>query len=119
MEVENMNFPARFRYLRKRAGLTQEETAKLLGYSTHTTIFKIENGKQEVSIQQIPAICRALKCTPFELLGIKPNADYMISPDPGSSEMLFDKMQRLPVKDRKQIEKTLEILINGMESGGK
>ena len=44
MEVENMNFAARFRYLRKRAGLTQEETAKKLGYSTHTTIFKIENG---------------------------------------------------------------------------
>ena len=119
MEVENMNFAAHFRYLRKRAGLTQEETAKKLGYSTHTTIFKIENGKQEISIQQIPAVCRALQCTPFELLGIRPEGDYMIAADPGSSEMLFDKLQRLPVKDRKKIEQALEILINGIESGGK
>lgn len=112
MANDNMAFALRLKYLRKRAGLTQEQLARKLGYSTHTTIFKIESGKSDVSITQIPAYCKALGCTPLELLGLRPEGDYLVEDDPEAST-LFEKMQTLPAAQRKQIEKTVELLIKG------
>ena len=119
MEDKNtMQFAQRFKFLRKRAGLTQEEVSKKLGYSTHTSVFKIEAGLQEVPITQIPAICKALQCTPLELLGLKSEGDYLVSADP-SSETLFERMQKLPAAQRNQLKKTIDLIITGMEEGNK
>ncbi len=119
MEDKNtMQFAQRFAYLRKRAGLTQKEVADRLGYATHTSIFKIEAGKQEVPITQIPAICKVLRCTPLELLGLKSEGDYVIAADP-ESETLFERVQALPAAQRNQLKQTIDLLITGMEEGQK
>ena len=109
-----LSFGQRFKYLRQRAGLTQKEVAEKLGYTTHTSIFKIETGKQEIPITMVPAICTALNCTPFELLGIRPEGDILIKADPGT-ETLMERINALPASQRHYLEHTVEMIIKGME----
>ena len=109
-----MSFGQRFKYLRQRAGLTQKEVAARLGYNTHTTIFKIETGRHEIPITMVPAVCKALSCSPFELLGLRPEGDILIAVDP-QTETLMERINRLPATQRHQLEATVDILIKGME----
>lgn len=109
-----LSFGQRFKYLRQRAGLTQKEVAARLGYETHTSIFKIESGKQELPITMVPAVCKALQCTPFELLGLRPEGDILIRMDP-ETETLMERVNRLPAAKRHQLEKTMDIFLKGME----
>ena len=99
---------------RKKAGLSQKEVAEKLGYTTHSSIFKIEAGKQELPITMVPAICKALSCTPFELLGLRPEGDILIQTEPGI-ETLIERINRLPATQRHQLEHTVDLLIKGME----
>ena len=107
-------FGQRFKYLRQRAGLSQKEVAEKLGYTTHSSIFKIEAGKQELPITMVPAICKALSCTPFELLGLRPEGDILIQTEPGI-ETLIERINKLPASQRHQLEHTVDLLIKGME----
>ena len=104
--------------MRHRAGLTQKEVAARLGFSTHVSIFKIENGKQEIPITMVPDVCKALSCTPFELLGLKPEGDMLVQIDP-ETETLIERVNKLPAGQRHQLEATIDILIKGMEEGTK
>lgn len=113
-----LSFGQRFKYLRHRAGLTQKEVASRLGFSTHVSIFKIENGKQEIPITMVPDVCKALSCTPFELLGLKPEGDMLVQIDP-ETETLIERVNKLPAGQRHQLEATIDILIKGMEEGTK
>lgn len=113
-----LSFGQRFKFLRQRAGLTQKELADKMGYSTHSSIFKIENGKQEISITQIPDFCRALQCTPFELLGLRPEGDMLIQANP-ETETLMERIDRLPAAQRRELQKTVDLLLKGMEGGEK
>ena len=110
-------FGKRFKAYRLNAGLTQKEAAKLLGYESHVTIYKIENGKQDVYIDKIPAICKAFGCDPLALLGIKP--DYSVPHPEGA--LLMEKIDSLPAAQRNDLVKTVEILVEGMKQkeGGK
>lgn len=59
----------RIKELRQRAGLTQEELAKEIGYSTKTSISKIENDVLDINQSTIVALARALKTTPSVIMG--------------------------------------------------
>lgn len=113
MDIEKEKFALgqRFKYLRKRAGLTQKETADLLGYQNHTSVFKIENGRQPVPITDIPKICEVFHCSPFELLGLDRNREK-----PPEVPDFLVRINSLPVAQRRQLENTIEILISGMEA---
>ena len=111
MSNYNYEFGKRFQYFRKRAGLTQEEAAKKLGYSTHSSIFKIENGRQDVPITMIPQICQTFQCDPLELLGVKDGAKF--SAPEGS--MLMERIDKLPAAQRNKLLDTVEILVKGLE----
>lgn len=64
-----MTLGERIRELRQRAGLTQEELAKEIGYSTKTSISKMENDLLDINQSTIVALARALKTTPSTLMG--------------------------------------------------
>ena len=115
-------FGKRFKAFRLNAGLTQKEAAKLLGYESHVTIYKIENGKQDVYIDKIPAICKAFGCDPLALLGI--HEDLSIAHPEGSTIMekidslpstIMEKIDSLPAAQRNDLVKTVEILVEGMK----
>jgi repressor LexA len=51
-------------------GYSQNELAKKLGYTSRSTIAKIESGESELTQTKIEAFAKALDCSPAELLGI-------------------------------------------------
>lgn len=56
--------------LRERKGLTQEELAMKVGYTSATTINKIESGTNKLKQEKIKIFADVLECTVSELLGI-------------------------------------------------
>lgn len=64
-----MTLGERIRELRQKSGLTQEELAKEIGYSTKTSISKMENDLLDINQSTIVALARALKTTPSTLMG--------------------------------------------------
>ena len=56
--------------LRERKGLTQEELAMKVGYTSATTINKIESGANKLKQEKIKIFADVLECTVSELLGI-------------------------------------------------
>lgn len=64
-----MTLGERIKKLRLETGLTQEELAKEIGYSTKTSISKIENDVLDINQSTIVALARALKTTPSVLMG--------------------------------------------------
>ena len=105
------DFGRRFKAYRLNAGLTQKETAKLLGYESHVAIYKIENGKQDMPISLIPKVCQIFQCDPITLLGI--HEDY--SPAHPEGANLMEKIDSLPAAQRNQLVSTVEILVKGMK----
>ena len=69
-KVFNTLFGARVRYYREKAGYTQKELADKLGYTSHTSIYKIECGDNSIPISKLPDFCIALNCQPYDLLGL-------------------------------------------------
>ena len=73
----------RIKQRREELGMTQTELAKKLGYTSKTTIAKIESGANKVSESKVAAYAEALETTKDWLKGIK-------GPDPkGFMEPIF------------------------------
>jgi len=66
----NALFGARVKYYRERKGLTQQELADRLGYTSHASIAKIEKGKSSILLSKLPDFCVALDVDAFDLLGL-------------------------------------------------
>ena len=62
-------FGERIRKLRIEAGMSQEELATRMGYSSKSTITKIEQGKRDVPQNKIVKFAEALGTTPGVLMG--------------------------------------------------
>lgn len=54
---------------REELGMTQQELADKLGYSSKSTINKIENGTNDITQSKIKAFAKALNTTVPELMG--------------------------------------------------
>ena len=52
------------RYYRERAGMSQRDFAKALGYKNHTSITKIENGMQDISLSVVEQIAKLFNVSP-------------------------------------------------------
>lgn len=55
--------------LRKQKGYTQEELAKLCGYTSLTTINKIELGKIRVTLETVEKLAKIFDISPSDLMG--------------------------------------------------
>ena len=60
------------RMQRERLGLSQDELAGLVGYTSRTSIAKIEAGKIDLPQSKVEAFAHALRTTPAALLGWEP-----------------------------------------------
>lgn len=60
------SFGTRVRYLRKMAGLSQEQVAEITGLSTKTISY-IENSKNTLSFNKLPLLARALNVPVYKL----------------------------------------------------
>lgn len=69
MEQDDLiRFGAYIKKLREIEGLSQEELAKRSGFAGRAAISAIEKGKNNISIDKLPALARALRTTPGELM---------------------------------------------------
>lgn len=55
---------------RKELGMSQDELAKKVGYTSRSTIARIEKGEIDISRSKILSFAKALKTTPAELMGL-------------------------------------------------
>ncbi len=65
------------RRLRKLLGMSQEELAALTGYTSRSSIAKIENGEVDLSQSKIEAFAKALHTTPQKLMGYEGTDDLL------------------------------------------
>lgn len=56
---------------RKELGMSQEELARKTGYTSRSTIARIENGEIDIPQSKIKAFAEALKTTPSDLMGLE------------------------------------------------
>lgn len=64
-----MDIGERIRKRRESLGMTQSELARAVGYTSRSTINKIERDGRGISQDKIVAIAKALKVTPSYLMG--------------------------------------------------
>lgn len=64
-----MDIGERIRERRESLGMTQSELARAVGYTSRSTINKIERDGRGISQDKIAAIAKALKVTPSYLMG--------------------------------------------------
>ena len=64
-----MDIGERIRIRREELGMTQVELARKVGYTSRSTINKIEKDGRGISQEKISAIAKALKVTPSYLMG--------------------------------------------------
>ena len=64
----NMSIGERIKKCREELGLSQEELAKKIGYSSRSTINKIEKGLSDISQSKVIEFAKALNTTPEYLM---------------------------------------------------
>ena len=62
-----LKFGKRLKELRKKAGLSQQQLAELVGMESLNNISKLETGEQLPKKENLEKICRALRVEPREL----------------------------------------------------
>ena len=104
----------RFQKLRLRANLTQKELAEAIGYKSHVSIVKIENGNCDLPITMIPRLCSVLKCKPEELLGMEEIGPKAFEKADEYMDLLR-RIRELPPEKRAQAEGMIDIFMKGQE----
>jgi len=68
MDERLQRFGAYIRLLRESEGMSQEELAKKSGFAGRAAISAIEKGKNNISIEKLPDLAKALHTTPGKLM---------------------------------------------------
>lgn len=108
-----MTLGERIKMLRQKAGLTQEELAKEIGYSTKTSISKIENDVLDINQSTTIALARALKTTPSVIMGweeVEENISLHYTPQ---EEALLSNYRQLNSEGQKKVNDYTEDLVKG------
>ena len=74
---ETMTIGQKIKYYREQLGMSQDELAKLCGYSGRSSISKIEKDGADIPQKKIAIIANALQVTPGMLIGDPTEADAM------------------------------------------
>lgn len=68
-----MTIAERIKTRRIELGMSQDELAKLIGYSDRAAISRIEAEKKDIKHSKLLAFAKALQMTPAALLGVEEN----------------------------------------------
>ena len=90
----------RVHYLRKLAGLSQEQLAEVVGLSTKTISY-IENGKNSISLSKLPLLAKGLGVPVYKLF---------ISADNDNSDKIEKLLTLLQTANEKEINAIIEII---------
>ena len=71
-----MTVADRIRDKRKELGLSQDDLARMMGYKDKTSISKIENSGNDISMKKLDKIAKVLDTTPEDLMGWSSKEQY-------------------------------------------
>lgn len=91
----------RIKNRRLELGMTQDELAQKAGYTSRSTIAKLESGDRNLSQPQIKALADALKTTPSYIMGWE-DSEYS-----SKAEELIAVYQSLSQEDQKLVDNLL------------
>ena len=99
-----MDMYKRIKKRREELGLTQEELGIKLGYTSRSSIAKIEAGKIDIPQSKIVAFAKALKTTPSYLMGWEEDNRKPLT----NSEKITDPISQLSKKEKFEYDKFME-----------
>ena len=108
-----MTLGERVKMLRQKVGLTQEELAKEIGYSTKTSISKIENDILDINQSTTIALARALKTTPSVIMGWEEVEENVTLHNTPQEEILLSNYRQLNTDGQKKVDDYVEDLVKG------
>ena len=108
-----MTLGERVKMLRQKVGLTQEELAKEIGYSTKTSISKIENDILDINQSTTIALARALKTTPSVIMGWEEAEENVTLHNTPQEEALLSNYRQLNTDGQKKVDGYVEDLVKG------
>lgn len=108
-----MTLGERVKMLRQKAGLTQEELAKEIGYSTKTSISKIENDVLDINQSTTIALARALKTTPSVIMGWEEVEEDISLQNTPQEETLLSNYRQLNPDGQKKVDDYVGDLVKG------
>ena len=108
-----MTLGERVKMLRQKVGLTQEELAKEIGYSTKTSISKIENDVLDINQSTTIALARALKTTPSVIMGWEEVEENVTIQNTPQEEALLSNYRQLNADGQKKVDGYVEDLVKG------
>lgn len=79
---ELIKLGAKIKSLREGLGLTQDELGKEVGYTSRSSINKVENGDVDLPRSKIIAFAKALKTTPAYLMGWEEPEEVIVEDEP-------------------------------------
>ena len=105
---------------REELGLSQEALAKMVGYTSRSTIARIEHGEIDLPQSMIVKFAEALKTTPSELMGWDGVETYYVDPEVAElakalyerpeMRVLFDASRNATTEDVKMAAELLDRL---------
>lgn len=102
-----MGAPNRIKELRLKAGISLDELSAASGVARNS-INLIENGKQELTVEKMRAIARALDMPPSSLLN---DEDVEYRPAAGN-ELLADVLRQVPSNDQSEIARAARAVVH-------
>ena len=114
-----MDIGERIKKRREELGLSQSELARKVGYTSRSTINKIEKDGRGISQDKIAAIAKALHTTPSYLMGWTDavftedgiQTDYLVD------NILIEKVRKLSPSSRILLDSIVDTLLKGEEKG--
>lgn len=100
---------------RKELDITQDELAKMLGLSGRSSISKIEDSGNAITLKNIRRIAQALRCTEYYLMGYEDDKSDEKASDRLSAEKneIFSYIERFDEKQIKLLKSYVELLSKG------
>lgn len=93
---------------REALSMSQESLADKVGYTSRSSIAKIENGDVDIPLSKIEAFAKALHCTPSELMGWDDSSIPVSSPTDEDRDLL-DKYNALDSRGKSNVKNVLAI----------
>lgn len=102
-------------------GLSQEDLARKMGYTSRSSIAKIESGKNDIPQSKIQAFAKALQTTPGYLMGydtkevIKEKQPTVSDELSESEKSLLELFRKIPENNQKFVIEMIRAALNTQE----
>ena len=101
-----MTVADRIKHLRESLGMTQDELAEKMGYDGKSSVSKMENSGDNVTLKKIARVAPCLHTTTAYLMG------WVSDPDPDYLETKTGKLEMLISKDAQDAEAEIQRQVN-------